>query len=463
MKKIIALCLLAALLISLGACAKENAPKGMQVGCARSSFTPDFPVEMPGFGNTFERISNGYLDPVCVTALVFQDVDGNSAILLSVDLTEVEDTMTANVRKAVQEATGVPAENIMLAATHDHSAPNYANPAVVSLISESAVEASKEAMADMGVAEIYVGHAKTEGLTFVRHYVQDSGTYFGDNFGSASAGKIVSHTTEADRDAPLIRFVREGKKDIIVMNFQSHPTTTSGPTRTNISADFIGACRMEMEKRLDCHFMYFTGAAGNLNPNSRIEEENIHGKDWIDHGKALADYAIAALDSMEKVDGGKIQVLTTNYTGEVNHSDDDKADYVAIVQAAAKTGGNSYAQQIGPQYGIHSVYHANAIASRMRLGATMDMKLSVLAVGDLAFVAAPYEMFDTNGMFIKENSPFKQTFIMECANDYYSYIPSAFGYEHGCYEADMTRFSPGTGEKLADEFVSMLNQLNAGK
>lgn len=68
----------------------------------------------------------------------------------------------------------------------------------------------------------------------------------------------------------------------------------------------------------------------------------------------------------------------------------------------------------------------------------------------------PYEMFDTNAKYVRDNSPFKMTFISQTTNASVMYISSAYAFLHGCYEAACTDCKPGTGEKLAGMLVQML-------
>ena len=76
-------------------------------------------------------------------------------------------------------------------------------------------------------------------------------------------------------------------------------------------------------------------------------------------------------------------------------------------------------------------------------------------------VVNAFEMFDTTGMYIKENSPFARTFIVG-----YSYpggggyIPTAEGFENGGYEADNCIFVPGTAEEIADQLLTMLGDMH---
>ena len=80
-------------------------------------------------------------------------------------------------------------------------------------------------------------------------------------------------------------------------------------------------------------------------------------------------------------------------------------------------------------------------------------------MGDIGFVTAPYEMFDEQGMTIREGSPFTATFVITCSNDAIGYIPNREGFEINCYEANNGKFMPGMGETLAEEYVKMLQSI----
>ena len=51
------------------------------------------------------------------------------------------------------------------------------------------------------------------------------------------------------------------------------------------------------------------------------------------------------------------------------------------------------------------------------------------------------------------------TVVASCCNGYLNYVPSAYGYLHGCYEADSSRVQPGSGERFAYALVRMLRSL----
>ena len=91
-----------------------------------------------------------------------------------------------------------------------------------------------------------------------------------------------------------------------------------------------------------------------------------------------------------------------------------------------------------------------------------NLPFAAFSFGDVSFITAPYEMFDTNGMQIKEGSPFLLTFVLTCAGDYGAYMPS---YEamtiYGGYEVDNNQYALGVAEKAVEEFLRLLDELKA--
>jgi hypothetical protein len=63
---------------------------------------------------------------------------------------------------------------------------------------------------------------------------------------------------------------------------------------------------------------------------------------------------------------------------------------------------------------------------------------------------------------IKRRSPFRHTCVAELANDWIGYLPDREGHRLGGYQTWMGLHSyaePGTGERVADEAVQILNEL----
>ena len=92
---------------------------------------------------------------------------------------------------------------------------------------------------------------------------------------------------------------------------------------------------------------------------------------------------------------------------------------------------------------------------------TITLPFTAVSIGDIAFAAAPYEMFDTNGVEIRNASPFNMTFICAYTNGHMGYIPSALAFPHGGYEVYVSRFVSGTAETTVNTIVSMLQENKA--
>ena len=281
MKRILACLLSFVIVLGLCACAggaggtdETQAPQGLQIGYARESLLPNGNVNMSGYGNQAHRISTGYLDIIAATCIAASE-NGNTVLLFSTDTLTAKDNWTAEARRLICQATGVPENNIQIGGTHTHSSGAVGGSEELSLqwktvYMDALVNAAKKAIADLAPAKIYGATIQTEGMTYVRHYEMLDGSYCGDNFGDASKG-YAGHATTANELMMMIKFDREGdKKDIAVMNFQFHPCFTGGGQETVLSADGVGAIRDVFEKETGMHFIYFTGSAGNQNANSQM-------------------------------------------------------------------------------------------------------------------------------------------------------------------------------------------------
>ena len=475
MKKILCV-FLAALMLALcgcGAAGEQQAPETttaaaeatFMVGYHKVNITPEESVPMGGYNKPSERMSTGYNDYLYATVCAITDANGETAILIGIDLTSSYSRVSHDIRNAIEKEYGIPFENILYSASHMHTGPDLNSDQITSIVrykkqlQQWVVDAVGAAMEDRKPATMYIGSAQTEGLNFVRRYLMNDGTYAGDNFGDYSSG-YKEHETEADGQLQLIKFVREGDNDVLLANFQTHPHRASSSTSTILTADLVGVFRTELENQLGIEVCYFSGAGGNINPKSRITSENITA-DYKEQGAALAKYAVDVYDSLTEAATGEVKSRMVTSTYGTDHSDDHLLDVAKDLYSRYSKGTLTAAEvkELGKEYGIQGTYHAGAIVGKADEGRTRDFEHYVVAIGDVAFVGAPEEMFDTNGKQIKEGSPYKMTFILTYCNGSNGYIPSELAWEHGGYEVYKTKFARGTAELIVAQFLDMLNDM----
>jgi hypothetical protein len=109
--------------------------------------------------------------------------------------------------------------------------------------------------------------------------------------------------------------------------------------------------------------------------------------------------------------------------------------------------------------GIQSYYDEIHLGERARLPESQEIPLSVLAFGDVAFAAAPYEMCDGSGMELRAAVPFNTTFVCGYSGGHFGYMATDDMFPHGEYEVYSCRFVEGTAEVCVAKMVQLLTDL----
>ena len=427
MKKFISLMLAVCLTLGLFGCGKEaaqqapnaetNPPETTQaaaafsVGFGRGDITPDVGIQLGGYGGN-NRACEGVLDYLYSTCVAIRDDQGNTVLVMTSDM--VRGNWADELRKAVSDATGLPVENVIHATTHTHSgAEPLLEAGYQVVVSKAMVKAAQDALEDLSPATAEIGSSHVENMSFVRHYVSPSGAVFGDNFGE---GTPVRHTTEADDLLQVIRFNREGKKPVVMINWQGHPTLASTGSdeskakRLLASADYVGACRQYVEQEGDCLFAFYLSGSGNLNAYSRIAGEGV--KSHTVYGEKLGKAVMDVLGNMTAVETGTVQCTEKVYEGKSPTGEPAKTSYSGI------------------------------------------------ATGDISFVTSQFEMFDTNARNIKDNTPFKMTFVLTLTNGRFGYMPTQECWDYpGCYEVESCKLERGGAEIMEENYMNLLAEL----
>lgn len=470
MKRILVLILTLSLLLGLCACGGSQGTAGgrkesavLQVGFGRACITPELSVPLAGYGNTSTRYSKAVLNDLYVTCVAITDAQDNTVLLISQDL--IGAYQHAVARPAISLATDVPQSRIYIAGTHTHSAPDQQSKQEEmtqhnAFYLRKVVEAAKAAIEDRLPATVSTGSVDVKGMNFVRHYLMKDGSYAGDNFGDWSSG-IQDHAEPNDPQMQVIRFAREGKKDVVMVNWQVHPKMTGGTTKYDVSSDFIGYARDYVEQETDSLMVYFTGAAGNQNPNGRLPDEKPTADAWL-YGNQIGAYVLDALQSMVSAETGTIKTKQTYFDAQVDLVLQDKLSEAKEVQKLYKEKGREAGNKLARQYGFSSVYHANAVINRRSYGKSQKVEVNAIGIGSIGFITASYEMFASHGATIKADSPYDMTFVITCCNGGNGYIPTQQAHEYGCYESHTGRFISGTGEELVKVLTESLSQLKNG-
>ncbi len=436
-------------------------------GCA--DITPEESVPLGGYGNTSFRFFQSIRDRLRASCLALTDGANNTVILLELDALVIDEPFLSAVRKQIHSSLGIAEDCVMISASHSHSAPdiwNRTEPSILryhALLEEQLAAAARQAMADRVPTQLFYGSISVPGMNFVKHYynVEDGEKkFFGDNFGTPVYDETTDHATKANDNMHVLQFVREGKPEIVLINWRAHPHFTGGAKKYELSADYIGSYRKALEAMRPCKAIFFQGCAGNLNSSTRLKKERQYTT-CDSYGMNLAAKAVECLEKqMEPASAGEIKVKNRWLEAPLDHRTDHILEQAKQVQ---KLWNETYdleaAVEMGRSWGIRSPYHANAIVAKASKPASMEMEINAIAIGPDVAIVTGTEMFDTISTATEEDSPFAMTVTMGYCNAYRGYLPSLYGFEYTCYESDVSWFAPGTAELVVKTYLQMLKEL----
>jgi hypothetical protein len=82
-----------------------------------------------------------------------------------------------------------------------------------------------------------------------------------------------------------------------------------------------------------------------------------------------------------------------------------------------------------------------------------------IALGDVAFLSFPGEVFNEIGAKVKKQSPFKCTCFVDLANNYTGYYPTKKAIGEGGYAVDTRNCDESAEEIIINKSLEMLKEL----
>lgn len=477
-------CLMLCCLCLLSLVSAAHAGDGLQVGVAETDITP--PVGFPMAGYYHERLAEGKIDPLQAKAIVLRE--GNTAGALVVcDLIGVATDLSKEVRRLAAEKTGIPAENIVLAATHSHTAPDYMKELYLYLGKEKQqplraeyiqklingpVEAIVAANQAAKPAQLETGAAvqKTP-VAFNRRFVMKDGSV--KTWQSLKNPNVIRAAGPIDPRIELlaIKNAKDGSYEGVLSNFALHLDTVGG---TRWSADYPFFIQETLRETLgkDVISIFGTGCCGDINHSN--PSASVRNKvDFI--GNSLGETITAELPKLEPVKGTGLTVQSQVVDLPLQDASQPEVKRSIELLKVARAGGKvdffehvtAYKKMILDQMRHEKPYaetdqHITWGLSRSLagIGETLPVDVTVMTIGeDVAIVCLPGEVFVELGLAIKQASPFKTTIIVELSNAVETiYIPHRAAYAGGSYEVTNSNLLPGSGEMLVEASLRLLRQ-----
>ena len=201
-----------------------------------------------------DYLARGVHDPLRAKAMVFEDPQGTKAALLALDVCMVDRTNVALMRQVIGASSRVPAENVLVHATHTHSAPAphprflfgldfepYRSAAEAFLI--KAAKAVGAAERELAEASLAVGYSREDRLSFNRRLRRHDGTTqmnWEALVPGFDPGLVAGAWGPADPRVACVAVERQGRPVAAAVNYGLHPAILAGDNWL-YSADYPGA------------------------------------------------------------------------------------------------------------------------------------------------------------------------------------------------------------------------------
>ncbi|MCQ2380049.1 MAG: neutral/alkaline non-lysosomal ceramidase N-terminal domain-containing protein [Victivallaceae bacterium] len=446
----------------------------LEVGFATADITPPLGIYLTGYGRP-KRLATNVHSPLTATAMYVTDGKTETAVV-SVDWCLINNELCDELRKGVGDIAGIPWSNVVLCCTHTHSAPHTSSQvskwrgtvdkggAGAAYVRKSipiigdAVKRAKESRKEAAMA---IGYGKTKTGISRRgtHENGEVGALFGDPLMIHDDNMTVLHFVEA----------KTGKTIGIVVHCSAH-NTAMGIT-TDISSDWCGVMRNRVATRYPAPVMFVNGAIGDSGPRTYrwFDDAEYHGfsggcGDGVDSvlevGYRAANDALDLLEDMRdfRTDlplvykAGKLslpQVIHTSkdeankilagFSGKKIDPDDIPAEYLLATQAL-----EAWSKPIEP---------------------ALDFEHPLLAIGPVAIVGYPLEVFSTFTLRLRKYSPYQYNLACCNTNGYLSYMPDKAALARGGYEAHARKmarsyiFTPDAGDVMVVQTLKELREM----
>lgn len=434
----------------------------LKAGAAFADITPVDSQFLYGYPHV-KRWSTGVHDPLHSTALLLDD--GNRRILfVSNDIIYVPKDLAARARQRIEAATGVPAANIMITATHTHSGPvvqnrgpgSYsdvvpdADPNYLKRFENGIVAAAEQAAANLRPAEAGLAMARVEGI----------GTNRRDPKGPSDPEVPVLLARDAQTRETLAAMVL----------YAMHPTVLHEDS-TLVSADFPGLARQYLQKEVfgkDIPVLHHNGAAGNQSPRYCVKGQTFEEAERL--GRILGQAVEEAIAQVEFRTDLDLDVTGTSFEYPLRELPDAEAAAVKVQQVREKFArqqkdGTPRAVVRTTECDLFGAEATHALAlsrSNGRLAAAlkecMPAEVQILRVGPWKFVGWQGEVFIEYALDIRRRNP--GAFVMTCANGAMAgYVTTAEAAAEGGYEASTSVFSTDSGKLLVEKTQALLDAM----
>ncbi|QDU31659.1 Neutral/alkaline non-lysosomal ceramidase [Anatilimnocola aggregata] len=459
-----------------------------QAGAATSNITPPLGLEI--VGGFVPYPSKHIHDELNARCLVLDDGKTKLAIVVC-DLLGIHRVVSDEARKLIAEKSGIPREQVLISATHTHSASSALGKNRLqhdqtvdeyqAFVAQRIADGVARALNNCRPAQIAFSKVDVPEHVFNRRWHMKPGTAPVNPFGEVEAVKMnppggsPNLIEPAGPTDPTVSFVsvREpnGRPISVFATYSLH--YVGGVGKEHISADYYGVCCEHLKQLLAADqkpeqtsnqaldvppfvAVLANGTSGDINNNNFVKPRG--RKEPYEQIRYVAeDVATKIHTAMKELKYQDHVSLAAAYREPTitwrKPTDEQKKWATETIAAGPKSKSD-----------LSFIYAERA----MRLAAypeTTTVPVQLFRIGDVCIGTMPCEVFCEIGLEFKARNPFANSFLVSLAHGYLGYLPTPRQHRLGGYETwiGTNRLEPTASDKLTEELLKMAAEVQPPK
>ena len=405
----------------------------LKVGAARVDVTPA--------ETALPRNYEGILDHLYARAIVL-DNGTTSAALITLDAGGVSEQIWQSVTRQVESELGIPSRNVLITATHSHSAPAPQAGVYVPKIVESV------RLAKQRLAPARVGYGNGVSYINVNRNIIDPKTkrwWEGPNYDGLS-----------DKTVAVVKFeTLTGEPIAVYYNYAMHGVAAG--QLDLISGDAPGTTSRYIEDSFDDKIvaLWSSGAAGDQNPlyyQQTYDLREIRIKEYASRGVDISNSMPPGGQGLNKKDPAVVKLMNQQKQMIASMGQFLGEEVMHVMRGMERM--ESSIQIDGRQKTVQCPGRQRTDTGRAgfpgtyRDAAPVDIRLGLLKVGDIAIGTVNAEVFNLIAQRLKRESPYARTMMATLTNGSApsGYIPNDTAYGMYTFEVISSRLQAGCAE-----------------
>lgn len=416
------------------------------------------------FGYPFvDRMSTGTHDDLMSSALYLTNGEEH-VLLISNDVIYISKESTQRIRKNIEEKTGISGSNILIAATHTHSAPVTAELAIsnndpivprvnqnfLKYVEEKTVQAACQAFENAVLAEIAIVVGDATGVGTNRH----------------------NPAWAKDMDVPAL-LIKNINGDFIgcMLICNMHPTILHEDS-TLFTGDFPYFVKKHLQETVlgdGVPVVYFTGTAGNQSPRHVTKANTFEEAERI--GKIVAASVVSKISEttpffshadisvgQKLIDLPRRKFPSVEFAQAHHDKAKNRFEYLKVNSKDPKEIRTAEVDWFGAVELLYLAELSQTKELEKYYQGSLPAEIQVIKIGDWKFVAWPGEVFVEYGIELKKH--FDDIAMITYANgELQGYIVTEEAQEKGFYEAGNSFFDYRAGELMLTETIKELKAI----